>query len=146
MIALLEQGPDATVNQAAADAVSYRDDTIQGWTCLMTPLPPMQNGRIYLESLDCYRSNGAKSVSEQDFSSAGEIFKRNLDAFYKCFGDDLMSETPVSYVRTTRGEGIIGLLKNSYRRRHILVTYGYLQDSSRHTPLTWQTIVGYSKQ
>lgn len=146
MIDLMTEGPDAVIDQASDDPVTYRDKTIPGWTCLMTPLPPMRNGRVYLQSLDCYAENGAKTVDERDFTNAGEIFKKNLAAFYKCFRDDLMNETPVSYMGTSRGEGIRGMLKSAYHGRHILVTYGYVRNSSPITPIVWQTVVGYSRE
>jgi hypothetical protein len=146
MIELMEEGPEDVVKQAADDPADYRDNTISGWTCAMTPLPPMRNGRIYLQSLDCFTDNGQKHVTDDDFATAGEIFKKNLGAFYDCFGKGLLTETPVSYTRTSRGEGIIGVLKNTYEGRHIIVQYGYFWDSTRPTPIIWQTIVGYGRE
>jgi hypothetical protein len=146
MVRLMQRGPDAVVNHAASNVVRYRDRTIPGWTCVMTPLPPMRDNRVYLQSLDCYANNDKSVVVESDFSEAGETFKNNLTSFYQCFKDDLVSETPVSYTRTSRGEGIIGVLKDEFEGVPLLVTYGYFWDSTTKQPIIWQTIVGYQRQ
>jgi hypothetical protein len=146
MVRLMQRGPDVVINHAAADAVRYRDRTIPGWTCLMTPLPPMRDGRTYLESLDCYAKSDNSKPNDDDFAGAGEVFKNNLTPFNECFGNDLLGETPVSYTRTSRGEGIIAMLKNKYAGVPILVTYGYFWDSTTGQPIVWKTVVGYQRQ
>lgn len=144
MVRMMEDGPDEVIRQAADDPVAYRDRSIRGWTCLMTPLPPMRNGRIYLQSLDCYADNGDNHVTERDLAASGALFQKNLASFNACFGTDVLSEAPISYTDNHRGEGIRAILGNSYGGHHIIVQYGYLWDQAQTGRIVWQSIVGYS--
>ena len=144
LVRLMQEGPTEVINRAADDPVVYRDRSIRGWTCLMTPLPPMRNGRPYLQSLDCYSDNGDNHVTEQELAASGTLFQKNLASFYACFGTDLLNEAPVSYTQNNRGEGIRAVLRNSYNGRHVIVQYGYLWDQVQTGRIVWQSIVGYA--
>jgi hypothetical protein len=141
----MEDGPTDVIDWAADDPVEYRDNSISGWVCVMTPLPPLKHGRPYLQSLDCYADNGDSHVTEGDLASAGELFKSNLNRFNACFRTDLLTEAPVSYTGGHRGEGIRAVLKSDYDGHHIVVQYGYLWDQVKTGRIVWQTIVGYAQ-
>jgi hypothetical protein len=145
LVDLMENGPTDVINQAADDPVQYRDHSIRGWTCLMTPLPPLRHGRPYLKSLDCYADNGDSHVNEQALSASGETFKRNMDPFHACFRGSILTEAPVSYTDNHRGEGIRAVLSNTYQGHHIIIQYGYLWDQIQTGRIVWQTIIGYGE-
>jgi hypothetical protein len=145
LVNLMEDGPTDVINRAADDPVEYRDNSIRGWTCLMTPLPPLRNGRPYLKSLDCYADNGDSNVTEVALSASGETFKKNLDPFHSCFGHDIITEAPVSYTGNNRGEGIRAILRNRYDDHHVIVQYGYLWDQVKTGRIVWQTIIAYGR-
>jgi len=145
MIELLEDGPEDVVKQVADDPVDYRDNHHIG-VDVRNDAPSANAQRNNLPSeLGLLYGQRPKHVTDDDFATAGESFKRGLGAFYDCFGKELLTETPVSYTRTSRGEGIIGILKDTYKGRHIIVQYGYFWDSAHATPIVWQTIVGYGQ-
>ncbi len=145
MVHGMQDGPTDVINRAADDPVAYRDQTIRGWTCLMTPLPPLRNGVPYLQSLDCYADNSDNHVTEQDLSAAGALFQKNLASFNACFGSELLTEAPVTYTHGHRGEGIRAVLSDSYGGHHIIVQYGYLWDTVQTGRIVWQATVGYGE-
>lgn len=145
LVRLIEKGPTEALNEAGDDPVAYRDRSIRGWTCLVTPLPPLRDGRPYLQSFDCYADNGSSNVTEQSLSAAGTQFQKNLASFNACFGRDLLTEAPVSYAQNHRGEGIRAVLSDSYGGHHIIVQYGYLWDQVQTGRIVWQSIVAYGE-
>jgi hypothetical protein len=144
LVRLIEAGPDAVVRKFTDYPSVFTKGAINGWTCLTDPLPPLRNNRIYLKAIECVATNDDKLVSEDEMADAGATFMGNVRSFQRCFGENLLNETPKSYARKTRGEGIVGVLSNTFMNRHILVEYGYFRNTSPPSPLYWQTIVGYS--
>jgi hypothetical protein len=144
LVDIIENGPNAVVRRLQRRREDFIHETLSGWKCSTDPFPPERNGRVYVEGVVCEATDDIKSVTDANFQEAGEIFKRNLDKFYSCFGDDLINETPKTYVRTSRGEGILGMLTNRFHGHHLIVEYGYFWDSTLHIPIVWTTRVTYA--
>ena len=145
MLGWLEGGPDRVTDELKRDPSRFARETIPGWICLTTPFPPERNGRPYLEDISCSLQTGSNNPSGVDFATAGKLFQKNLNAYYGCFGDEIVNGTPKSYVRTTRGEGMIGQLKRSFSGHPLLIEYGYFRNSSPATPIIWEITAGYSQ-
>lgn len=144
LVDLVGDGPDAVIQDLQQGRREFIEDTVEGWKCSTDPFPPSRNGRTYLVGVQCAATDEIKAVTDATLAQAGEIFKRNLSAFYSCFGQQLVNETPKSYTRTSHGEGIIGVLSNSVNGHHLIVEYSYFWDSTVHIPIMWTTKVGYS--
>jgi hypothetical protein len=145
LLGWLEGGPDRVTEELQRDPSRFTRETIPGWVCLTTPFPPERNGHRYVENISCSLQTGSNNPSDADFATAGKSFQKNLNAYYGCFGDDILNTTPQSYTRTTRGEGMIGLLKRSVGGHPLLIEYGYFRNSSPATPIIWEITAGYSQ-
>jgi hypothetical protein len=144
MVNRLTLGPDGIATELRQQPLQFTRQMIPGWICLTTPFPPEQDGRNYVQDISCSLPTGGKDPSDTDFAAAGELLRNGLNSFFNCFRDDLIRSMPKSYSNTTRGEGIVGLLKQTFNGHPLLVEYGYFRNASPPTAIIWELTVGYS--
>lgn len=146
LVDLLMEGPEETVLELELDPEEFIYDTMSGWRCGVDPYPPFRNGAPFVSFLECVWDDPLERPSEEDFKMAGKTFKKNLSSALECFPDS-RAEFPISYQRTTRGEGIQIVLDETAlnpvtgKQHNLILSHTYVQD--RKTPLFWITKVGY---
>lgn len=145
MLSWLAGGPDRVIAELQRQPARFTQQTIPGWVCLTTPFPPERDGHGFVQDLNCSLRVGTLNPTDVEFTRAGEFFRQQLNKFYSCFGDDLINSMPKSYANTTRGEGVVGLLKQGFADHPLLIEYGYFRNESPATPIIWEITAGYSQ-
>ena len=127
LVDILSLGPEGVVDKIDENIRKYAYKTISGWDCYALPRSLTKNNRLYIEALQCSKSNKKTSPTDQDFASAGESYQNNIASFLECFPNGINS-TSVSY---GKGEGYL-LDTGQYtegadrKKYHILAEYNYL--------------------
>ena len=149
LVALIAEGPEEVVAELEIDPEDFAFDSMAGWRCGVNPFPPFRNNVPFVSSLECIWDDPLEKPSEEDFIKAGGKFKKNLSSLLECFPDS-RAEFPISYQRTTRGEGMKIILDEtavnpaSEKQHNLYLSYTYVQD--KKTPLFWITEVGYGDE
>lgn len=140
---MLARGPDYVVRKFSRNPQRFSTTQITGWACVVDPIPPTRNNRVYLEAIQCFRSDRKVPVNSEDVKAAGQIYKKNVGTLIRCFPDSIgsMSKTyndgsPGEALWLSSDEFVDGADGTEY---HIFVEYGYWQTGD--SPMFWETSV-----
>ncbi len=146
LVEKIEEGVDNVVEEFFTDTEFFVEYTVIGWQCAPEPLPPIKNGRNFLEKIQCFTSNDDRRVTSQDLREAGEIFQQNIPEIYECFGDNILNEAFPSANENGRlqAERMNILLSDNWLGNNIVFEYGYFRSEETRSPIIWEMAVGFA--